>query len=82
MRELKIDRSFVNGIVDDREDRAITSAIISMATNLDLRVVAEGVETPAQLAELKTLGCHIGQGYFFARPLPAEEFGKWMTARS
>ena len=82
LRELKIDRSFVNGIVDDREDRAITSAIISMATNLDLRVVAEGVETPAQLAELKTLGCHIGQGYFFARPLPAEEFGKWMTARS
>lgn len=82
IHELKVDRSFVDGIVGDRDDRAITSAIIAMASSLELRVVAEGVETAEQLRELQTMGCHIGQGYHFSRPLPAERFGEWMRERS
>jgi two-component system CheB/CheR fusion protein len=80
IHELKVDRSFVDGIVTDRDDRAIASAIIGMARSLDLRVVAEGVETAAQLAELQALGCDIGQGYFYAKPLPAPAFETWARA--
>ncbi len=80
IHELKIDRSFVDGIVNDRDDRAITSAIISMAGHLGLRVVAEGVETEEQLSELQSLGCDIGQGYFYAKPLPVKEFDEWVVS--
>lgn len=69
---LKIDRSFVQQMVDSHESRAIVRAIIAMAKSLDLRVVAEGVETEAQLRELATAGCEVAQGYLFARPLDYE----------
>lgn len=82
LNELKIDRSFVNGIVDDHNDHAITSAIIAMAGKLELRVVAEGIETAAQLGELKNLGCGIGQGYLFSRPLPGDRLPPWLHAQS
>ena len=68
---LKIDRSFVDGLGDDPEDTAIVTAIISLARALGLRVVAEGVETERQLAELRRLGCDRAQGFMFARPRPA-----------
>ena len=68
---LKIDRSFVDGLGDDPEDTAIVTAIISLARALGLRVVAEGVETKRQLAELRRLGCDRAQGFMFARPRPA-----------
>ncbi|MDD5248334.1 MAG: EAL domain-containing protein [Rhodocyclaceae bacterium] len=78
INELKVDRSFVDRIVTDRDDRAIAAAIIGMARSLDLRVVAEGVETVAQLTQLQKLGCDIGQGYFYARPLAGPAFDAWL----
>ena len=70
---LKIDRSFVDGLGDDPEDTAIVTAIISLGRALGLRVVAEGVETERQLAELRRLGCDRAQGFMFARPAPASQ---------
>jgi len=68
---LKVDRSFVDGLGHDPEDTAIVGAIVSLAHTLGLAVTAEGVETVAQTAILEGLGCDTGQGYLFARPLPA-----------
>jgi len=70
---LKIDRSFVRDICDDRDDAAIIASIIGLARTLDLEVVAEGVESTAQLAALRKEGCRICQGFLFSRPRPAEE---------
>ncbi|MCF6354147.1 MAG: EAL domain-containing protein [Candidatus Polarisedimenticolaceae bacterium] len=71
---LKIDRSFVNGIPGDADDMAITKAIIAMAHSLKLRVIAEGVEDEQQLAYLCEQGCDEFQGFFFYKPLSAQEF--------
>jgi diguanylate cyclase (GGDEF)-like protein len=72
--KLKIDRVFINEIVSRPEDASIVRAIVSLAHSLRLKVVAEGVETPAQLDFLRTTGCDEYQGYHFSRPLPAAEF--------
>lgn len=70
---LKIDRTFIREIEDDRADRATSNEIIEMAHSMSLRVVAEGVETPEQLGVLRALGCDAAQGYYFAYPTsPAE----------
>lgn len=71
---LKLDQSFVRGLPEDRDDLAICTAVIAMGQALGLKVIAEGVETAAQLAVLHSLGCDVGQGYFFARPMPADQF--------
>jgi diguanylate cyclase (GGDEF)-like protein len=70
---LKIDRAFINDITNDPDDAAITLATIEMAHTLKLHVIAEGVETPAQLAFLYQHGCDTYQGYLFSRPVPSEE---------
>ncbi|VXD14175.1 putative Diguanylate cyclase [Planktothrix serta PCC 8927] len=69
---LKIDRSFVSPLGSKVENREIVETIINLAVNLKMSVVAEGVETLEQILELKQLGCHYGQGYFFSRPLDTE----------
>ncbi|HET8848946.1 MAG TPA: EAL domain-containing protein, partial [Marinobacter sp.] len=72
--QLKIDRSFVREIADQAQSRAIAQTILTLGSNLGLDVVAEGVETPEQRAELVAMGCRIFQGYLFSRPIPAAEF--------
>jgi diguanylate cyclase (GGDEF)-like protein/PAS domain S-box-containing protein len=71
---LKIDRSFINEVVQNPDDAAITSTIIAMARSLRLAIVAEGVETVEQLEFLKRNGCQVVQGYLFSKPLPAAAF--------
>jgi diguanylate cyclase (GGDEF)-like protein len=70
---LKIDKSFVHGVALRGHDKAIVEAIIALGHALGLRVIAEGVETPDQLEELRLLGSELGQGYFFGRPLSSDE---------
>jgi len=71
--ELKIDRSFILNIEHNREFTAIYQAIVSLADNLGLKVVAEGMETEGQLAQLQAMGCAFAQGYLFERPLSQQE---------
>ena len=75
---LKIDRSFVDGLGRSREDRAIVASVVDLAHALGLTTIAEGVETFAQLAELRAIGCEQGQGYLWSRPLPADRAGRWI----
>lgn len=70
---LKIDRSFVRDIPGDRDDAAIAEAIITMAHSLGMQVVAEGVETEQQLDFLRAHRCDVLQGFYFSKPLPADE---------
>ena len=70
---VKIDRSFVSGLVENDEDNALVAAVIGMAQALGILTVAEGVETAEQADFLRGKGCDIGQGYLFARPMPADE---------
>jgi len=71
---LKIDRSFVKVMGDANENRQIVRTIVALAKALDLEIIAEGIETKAQLKKLRRLGCHFGQGYLFSPPLPVTEF--------
>jgi EAL domain-containing protein (putative c-di-GMP-specific phosphodiesterase class I) len=77
---LKIDRSFVAGIGRETSDPAIVRTIIEMARTLGFTVIAEGVETQAQVEFLRQFGCHQAQGYFFARPMPIEDFRALISA--
>nr|WP_313906116.1 EAL domain-containing protein [Shewanella algae] len=74
---LKIDRSFLKDIAGNSADQAIVSSIVELARNLRLKVVAEGVETREQLQQVTHRGCHIIQGYYFAKPVPAAELASW-----
>ena len=75
--KIKIDRLFVQRMDSSREALAIVSAVIAIARSLQLQVVAEGVETEAQSRQLREMGCHLQQGFHFARALPAVEFARW-----
>ena len=75
---VKIDRAFVTDITTSKEDAALANAIIAMAHGLNLRVVAEGVETEEQLNYLRKQGCDELQGYYFSPPVPAEAFASML----
>jgi len=76
---LKIDQSFVREVSTTPDESSIVRAIISMGRSLNLRIIAEGVETAEDLAFLKSQGCDEGQGYYFSRAVPAEQFAKLLT---
>jgi len=79
--KLKIDRDFITDLRDDPQDQAIIQAILSLGQGLQLEIVAEGVETQAQLETLKTLGCVLMQGYLCSPPLPYETLLAWVESR-
>jgi diguanylate cyclase (GGDEF)-like protein/PAS domain S-box-containing protein len=78
---LKIDRAFVDGLGKEREDTAIVTAAIAFGRALDVEVTGEGVETPEQLERLRELGCRLGQGFLFSRPVPARQLGQMLARR-
>ncbi len=77
---LKVDRTFVAGLGTDPQDTPIVRTVLGLAEALGLAAVAEGVETPAQVAELRAVGCRYAQGFHFARPMPAESFSEVLAA--
>ena len=79
VNELKIDRAFVAGMEADQRNAAIVRSTIELGHNLGLTVVAEGVETDHELAELRRYGCDAAQGYLFARPMPAAALERWLS---
>jgi EAL domain-containing protein (putative c-di-GMP-specific phosphodiesterase class I) len=78
---VKVNQSFVAGIVDDRDDRAIVQAVIGLGRGLNLSVTAEGVETAEQVAILKDWKCDEAQGFYFGRPVPADELVDLLRTR-
>ena len=76
LSRIKIDRSFVMGMVQSSQDASVVRAIIDMARSFDLRTIAEGIETAEQLDSLRLVGCGEGQGYLFGKPMPAWEFSQ------
>lgn len=76
IQTLKIDKSFIRGLSADPDDKAIVNAVIAMAHNLKLKVIAEGVETDDQMSFLNSSRCDRMQGYLYSKPLPAEDFKK------
>jgi EAL domain-containing protein (putative c-di-GMP-specific phosphodiesterase class I) len=82
VKELKIDKSFVLNMQDDPEDRKIAKAVIDLAHNFGMRVVAEGIETKQALNLLTEMGCDQGQGYYMAKPMPEKDIKKWLIESS
>ncbi|MBM0740974.1 EAL domain-containing protein [Phormidium sp. CLA17] len=81
MDYLKIDRSFVMSLDGTEEKLGLVPIIVKIAQTMNMQVVAEGIETPEQLAQLRSLNCDFGQGYFFSRPLTAEKVVELITSR-
>lgn len=80
---VKIDREFFNTTANSEKGRAVISSVVDLANKLDMRVISEGVETEEQVEFLSEIGCHMVQGYFFAKPMTIKDFEKlWETDRS
>jgi diguanylate cyclase (GGDEF)-like protein len=80
--EVKIDKSFVQGMATDADDLAIVRAVVDLARHFNLDVVAEGVESELTLELLESINCGVGQGFLFSRPLPYERLEAWFAART
>ena len=78
---LKLDMEFIRNAFRERKDTRLLEVVIQLAESLEVPTIAEGVETAEQMLTLKTMGCDIVQGYYFSRPLSAEEFETFMKAR-
>ena len=78
---LKIDRDFIKNILADEKSAVLCKAIINIGKDLNIPIVAEGVETLEQAQQLKLMGCHFGQGYFFGKPMPLEAFALQMPSK-
>ena len=78
---LKLDRSFVRDLLNEPRDAAIVRAVLGMANDMAMTVVAEGIETPAQEAALLAMGCRIGQGYLYSKAIPADDFAALVRSR-
>jgi diguanylate cyclase (GGDEF)-like protein len=78
---VKIDRAFIDGIPDNEDDSAIVTAIAGLARGLKLKLIAEGVENDRQLQMLKGLGCQLGQGYYWSKALPADQYSQFYMNR-
>jgi len=76
--KIKIDKSFVQDVLDDEDDATIVRTIIQLGKNLGMQVIAEGVETREQEAYIIAQGCHEGQGYLYSKPMPAEKLATWI----
>lgn len=79
LSEVKVDRSFVLGMTEDADDAAIVTSVVELARALGLRAVAEGVEDERTWRMLHAIGCDAAQGWFYARPMPAEELVAWLA---
>ena len=77
VQEIKIDRTFVGDMVSDREDEMVVKAILGLSKSFGRRVIAEGVETREVHERLVRLGCDLGQGYFYAEPMPFDNALEW-----
>ncbi len=82
VHEVKVDRTFVQGMATDPGDYAIVRAVVDLSRHFGLEVVAEGVESELTLSQLEEMGCDVGQGFFFSRPLPSERLETWFAART
>jgi len=82
VKTLKIDRSFISKLTESTTNGRVVQAIIALGKAMDLEVVAEGVETAKEYKIVRTLGCDLVQGYFIAKPMPAEEFRAWCNAHN
>jgi EAL domain-containing protein (putative c-di-GMP-specific phosphodiesterase class I) len=81
IHKIKIDQSFVRNLAETPEDQAIINAVIDLSHNLGFQIIAEGVETSWQLEYLRKQDCDEVQGYFFSKPLPAEQFVAFVETR-
>jgi EAL domain-containing protein (putative c-di-GMP-specific phosphodiesterase class I) len=79
INKIKIDKSFVRDMTSDHNDAILVQTIIGMAINFHLNVIAEGVETEEQLILLKQFGCMVCQGYLYSKPLPADQFERFLN---
>jgi diguanylate cyclase (GGDEF)-like protein len=82
IQEIKVDRTFVQGMATDPRDLAIVRTVADMARHLDLTSVAEGVESEVTLGMLRDIGCDVGQGFLFSRPLPYERLDTWLRGQA
>ena len=78
VKTLKIDRTFISKLVDSESNTRVVQAIIALGKAMELGIVAEGVETDQQYALVRKLGCDLVQGYFVAKPMPADRFRRWV----